>query len=53
MKLEVNYNDMTQVEQLSLKLTDEQREHFLQLVIANPDTPVFVLYLEVINTPEP
>lgn len=44
---------MTLVEQLSLNLTDEQREHFLQLVAANPDTPVFLLYQDVINTPEP
>lgn len=44
---------MSLVERLSLQLTDEQRERFLQLVAANPDTPVFLLYQEVINTPEP
>lgn len=43
---------MTLVEQLSLNLTEEQREHFVQLVTANPNTPVFVLYQEVINHKE-
>jgi hypothetical protein len=44
---------MSLVERLSLKLTEEQRERFLLLVAANPGTPEFLLYQDVINTPEP
>lgn len=44
---------MTLVEKLSLRLTEDQREHFIILVNANPDTPVFDLYLEVVNYREP
>lgn len=43
---------MTLVEKLSVDLTEEQRKYFVQLVIANPDTPVFLLYQDVINAPE-
>lgn len=44
---------MTLVEELSLDLTDEQREEFVKLVIANPDTPVYILFEQVINHREP
>lgn len=44
---------MSLVERLSLHLTDEQREYFLQLVAANPNASVFNLYLEVISIQEP
>lgn len=43
---------MTLVERLSLKLTDEQRERFLQLVAANPEYPVQLLYIRVKNQQE-
>lgn len=41
---------MTLVERLSLRLTDEKREQFLQLVAANPDVPVHELYRQVIRS---
>lgn len=44
---------MTLVENLSLKLTEEEREHFLMLVAANPETPPRTLFLEIINNREP
>lgn len=44
---------MSLVERLTLRLTEEQRERFLLLVAANPDTPVFELYQAVVNTVEP
>lgn len=44
---------MTLVEQLSLELTDEQREQFILLVVANPDASVFDLFYQVINHREP
>ena len=43
---------MSNVERLSLKLTEEQRKHFLMLVAANPETPPRTLFLEVINDSE-
>ncbi len=43
---------MSLVERLSLKLTDEQREHFLMLVAANPETPPRILFLEVVSSIE-
>lgn len=39
---------MSIVERLSLKLTDEQRERFLLLVAANPDTNVRVLFKQAL-----
>lgn len=40
---------MSIVERLSLHLTEEQRERFLFLVAANPDTNPKALYLEVLQ----
>ena len=44
---------MSLVETYSLLLNEEQRERFLMLVAANPDTHVFYLFQEVSSTPEP
>lgn len=44
---------MSNVEMLSLKLTEEERKHFLMLVAANPETPPRALFLEIINNREP
>jgi hypothetical protein len=43
---------MSNVEMLSLKLTEEQRERFLLLVAANPETPPRTLFLEVVSDTE-
>lgn len=43
---------MSLVERLSLRLTEEQREYFLQLVAANPDISVQELYRQVIRPEE-
>jgi hypothetical protein len=43
---------MSLVETYSLLLNEEQREHFLMLIEENPDTHVFYLFQQVVNTPE-
>ncbi len=40
---------MNLVERLSLKLSEDQRERFLLLVAANPDTHPKVLFMQVIQ----
>lgn len=40
---------MSLVEHLSLQLTEEQRERFLLLVAANPDTNARILFSQVLE----